>query len=57
MLRNIYGLQIRIDEKDVILTQEKSACDDAVVIISPDQIPLLISWLKEAQKAFTNAQR
>ena len=48
------GVQVDTDKEkgEIIMAQPNPMEDDSVIIISPDQVDILIGWLQEAKKEF-----
>jgi hypothetical protein len=50
MKRRVEAVEIEVDGNEVRLIQRDPLDNgDAIIVISPDQIPQLVGWLREAE--------
>ena len=49
--RSARAFTVTVADSAIILTQSNIEGEDAMVFISPDQVPLLCQWLQEAGRA------
>lgn len=57
MEKTLQEISVYTNENYICIKQPTMNEDDAIVAVNPEQIDILIKWLKEARKEFTETQQ
>ena len=52
-MKKMQEIHVDSNETDIVISQPVGGGDDQVVWVSPDQVDVLIQWLKEEREKFT----
>jgi len=50
--KRVEQMRVRInDDGDILIIQQDPGNEDSIILVPPEQVGLLISWLKEAHES------
>ena len=55
MEKDSYQFKVSTENGCIFITQEDPGSDDSRICLSPDQVDLLVNWLKEARNELSDA--
>ena len=56
MEKELQAIKVRTNDEWVVIEQDNYPEEPASILVSPEQIPILVKWLQEAAKEFAPRQ-